>query len=1152
VTRIQRTDVANAPYVQIDHVTEGNDGEGKPSSIQVRDAGNNVLGETAYSYYPSGEIKTATNGDRQLYYEYSADPVKITVTERLTDSETVIYGKTEYWYGKVGELGLEDPPGEGRDENRPGQYATWVTRIDPANPANNQRTRYLYNHVTQGSEEIRTYLHSMTDPLGTTTTYTYDQYKPGRVTQVDVTNGETFVSRTAYQYDLTFGAVTSVTRLDASNQSLGEETYDYYPGTLWLRTHKDVRGDFTHYDRVQNKPWQVSAVKMAPGPYEPYDWDDPYDTTIQILKQYEYYGDSDPNGKPGQLKKEIVPLAYGVNDQVTEYRYSRNGVFYSSPTETIYKDASGTPRTSATYYDEFGRVEKTVDASGRAVWYRYDDLGRPTLTVYKWVSGVVDGTPEVYTENHYNCCSLEWSRDENGNKTYYAYDDAKRVTKVWTDTQNPNGEAHPLVEYTYDAFGNKKTVTTRSDANTTRVTTYTYDKLNRVTKIEYPGGIVGDEEFGYDVARNLWWKKDGNGDVTLYRYDGHNRLWKVYYNYTGSLNPPSYEGLTPDVTYGYQQISDPYWPEMVESHGNLKTSMTDASGTSRYYYDIQGRLIRYVPPTKDQEEYVIAYTYNNLGEKTSVRIGPPEPEDGNNFYYWYFGVPYVLPLDEQNIVYEASYEYFANGWLKRVKSGANTIAEYSYDAVGNRIQQTNGNGTSTEYAFDSDPRYRVTSITHKRGSNVLAQIGYPSRDSVGNPLGMTDWTGTWGYDYDSNNRLIGATPPNPVPGQPAGGPYGYDWVGNRIHPPGDPNQTVYNDGDQLVRWPGMYRYSYDDAGNLVQVRNDSQTQVLKSYTYSPAGLLATATFRDKDGNTRTLSNTWDADSNRVSFDANGTEYELVYDTTAGVPAVIEESTSGSTAYCVREPGGSLIARLNATDGIRYYHFDELGSTRLLTDGSGNVTDRYAYDAYGSVLAHDQYSGSVDQPYQYVGQLGYYAHHMEPDFGLLQLGVRFYDPEVGRFTQRDPLEDELSRYAYASESPTARKDPSGLFDPDDPFDRNLALTYLCQARCVLTEFLGLPLEENWQEVVLEKLTERELQSLSKRLASCSRRGAREMARAVRCWLRDHASEGTLRRLGLYNFDTNLMRMGLKALGKCLLFYDLLKTASCMWKCNTRYW
>ncbi|MGC8863836.1 MAG: RHS repeat domain-containing protein, partial [Armatimonadota bacterium] len=124
--------------------------------------------------------------------------------------------------------------------------------------------------------------------------------------------------------------------------------------------------------------------------------------------------------------------------------------------------------------------------------------------------------------------------------------------------------------------------------------------------------------------------------------------------------------------------------------------------------------------------------------------------------------------------------------------------------------------------------------------------------------------------------------------------------------------------------------------------------------------------------------------------------------------------------------GSLIARLNATDGIRYYHFDELGSTRLLTDADGDITDRYTYDAYGSLLSHDAYTGSVQQPYGYVGQLGYHTHWMEPDFGLLQLGVRFYDPEVGRFGQRDPMQDGLNQYAYADGNPIWHVDPTGEF------------------------------------------------------------------------------------------------------------------------------
>lgn len=1013
-------------YVKANYVASG-DAAGKLESVRiytsksVYDASSsNYLSTTDYTYYTSGEsyeigkLDTVTiNGGQTTKYSYSENGEVITVQELNSSNAALI--ETVYDYREPS----TDPDGDSST------LTTTVTRKNLADSAKNEVTYYCFNT----SSGKKTVIRRVIDPLGNTTTYNIS-------TSTLLTNLVTDSSGMTTYYNYNTARVPVEIIHSTSSREISEINTYYTDAsghpTIWLKTHQDVRGNYTHYDRATATLSCVDAIKVASGPDEPTDW-----STITPIKQYEYYTADCTDGMKGQLEKEIVLDIDGTTDQVTEYKYgySVSGKWRTSPTSTIYTDTSGTS-TLTTLYDAMGRVISDTDANGKSVAYAYDSLGRQILTIHKWTDQDADGMPDysidsvtgeltsneldVYSQNFYSCCALEWSRDENGKKTFYDYDDAKRVIGVWTDTQGTSTSSNRLVTYTYDSLGNQSAVTTYSDASTSRATTYTYDKNNRVTKIVYPhngteGDLLGNEEFGYDEAGNLNWKMDGNGDYTFYKYDDLNRLTDVYYDAGTPGNPITYPTGNGDVHYDFSEYVA-YYGDMYDYGSSLVNSITDSTGTSYYHYDIQGQLVRYVPSIKNMGEYIIEYAYNNLGQKKSIKIGAPiAPGTGDPGYDWYTQWPddYWMcnwtTKSITNLVYDVSYDYYANGWLKDVKSGASTISSYGYDHLGNCLTQTNnGNGTSTTYDYDdSDPRYPLESITHSSGSTTLATISYASRDDAGNPLSMGDWTGTWTYGYDDNNRLTSATAPNPVPNQPAGGSYEYDWVGNRVHPPSDPNPMVYNKADQLTSWPGMHNYVYNGRGDLTSVRQGSGTTELRSYTYTDNGLLSTANY-----NSRSIENFWDASGNRVRFVATSGTHTFVYDITAGNPSVIDEDG----VYYIREPNGALIVRISGTS-TSYYHFDELGSTRLITDGTGTVTHKYAYDAYGSLIS---YYGPANnnQPYQYVGQYGYYTHYQEPEFGLLQLGVRFYDPQVGRFTQHG------SPYTYTANSPTSVIAPGG--------------------------------------------------------------------------------------------------------------------------------
>ena len=128
------------------------------------------------------------------------------------------------------------------------------------------------------------------------------------------------------------------------------------------------------------------------------------------------------------------------------------------------------------------------------------------------------------------------------------------------------------------------------------------------------------------------------------------------------------------------------------------------------------------------------------------------------------------------------------------------------------------------------------------------------------------------------------------------------------------------------------------------------------------------------------------------------------------------SGSSLVSY-VRDPGGQLIGiRVGtSTNATRYYYtFDGLGSITGLTDSTGARINTYRYDPYGQILSSTE---GLPQPFRFTGGI------QDSATGLTKLGIRYYDPALGRFTQPDPTGQD-PHYTYAGNSPISFTDPSG--------------------------------------------------------------------------------------------------------------------------------
>ncbi len=672
-------------------------------------------------------------------------------------------------------------------------------------------------------------------------------------------------------------------------------------------------------------------------------------------------------------------------------------------------------------YDASGNLINVTDTNGHTTKYEYNALNQLIKTT--------DPTGNQTLQTYDKVSNLKTIINTRGFTTTYTYDDLNRLIKI-TDATGNN------TIYKYDPVGN---LITETDANGKTIN-YTYDVLNRAVKITDALGYTSNYE--YDPIGNLITETDANGQSTEYQYDSLNRLVKIIdstnnetvYNYDGVgnlLNVTNANGHTKE--YEHDELNrlikavTPLGFETTYSYdsmGNL-IGRKDANGnTTIYEYDALNRLVNTTYPDGSK----VIKKYNAVGNIVNV-INTGGLEEIISKSYDELNKLIFVEIDYGSFNKNISYLYDSNGNCIKMKDPDGGSTVYQYDAVDQLISVTNPSDETTTFSYDNGERRigmtysngiktsysydvlnRLLNLTIKNSAETIIQSYSYSYDAVGNRLNMTEiGRGITHYEYDELYRLINVSYPTGVSTQ-----YTYDGIGNRLTMENDTLTIsyIYDDDTRLTN-AGSTIFSYDNNGNLI---SKNVKGAITSYEYDYENRLKKVILPDTSQVTYHYSN----DGDRLSrTDIDETTYYF-YDhedilmelDETGVP--IAEYTHGPR---IDEP-----VILNRSGETSFYHFDALGSITSLTDSNGDIVAIYDYDVFGTILED---TGGIVNPYGFTGR------EYDNKTKLYYFRARNYDPEVGRFISKDPL-DSTNLYSYVNNNPVNQLDPLGMEEqPPDP-------------------------------------------------------------------------------------------------------------------------
>lgn len=904
------------------------DSEGNVTT-RVYDSRDNLISEvnaagktTSFTYDTRNNKLSETDSlGNVTRYTYNSRDQVLTVTDALNRVTTNTYDAN----GNL--LSVKDP----LDQTTTYTYNSRGLLETKTDPLGNL-TRFEYDTSGNITRE--------TDPLGNVTTYTYDANNNKLTQSVNWTNAagvvETLV--TTYQYDKLGQLIKTIN----PDNSFTENIYDSVGKQIATRDQLGRQTDYTYDDLGR-----LVRMTFPDGAKQESTFDD--EGRLLTLKDRANRTTTNTYDSLGRMLKTTHPdgtftsKTYDSLGRVTTEKDEKGGTttFEYDPNcgcakrRTKVTDALGNV-TSYTY-DAVANVATMTDAGNNVTRYEYDGNNRRTRTIHP------DNTVDVTTYDGAGRTSS--TTDQAGRVTRSEHDKLGRLLKVID-------AADKTTTYTYNEVGN---MLTQVDANN-RTTRFEYDRLGRRTRRTLPLGMF--ETFVYDAAGNVTSRTNFKGETTTYAYDSMNKLIRK----------------TPAAALNQPAIGFTYEPS------GQRASMTDASGTTTYTYDLRDRLRTKVTP-----QGTLTYTYgptNNLTSMTSSNAS---------------GVSVTYTDDSLNR-------------LTTVKDNhQSATTSYSYDANGNLTGYSYPNGVQATVTYNS--LNRLTNVSVSKGTPI-ASYAY-TLGAAGNRLTVSELSGRQlTYNYDYLYRLTKETVSGDANASSNGVvDYVYDNVGNRLirtsTMPAVPSATyTYDANDRLTS------ETYDADGNL---------KVSNGVTYN-------YTFEDRlsEVNSGSVTFTYDGDGNRVAKTVGGLTTKYLVDSVnpTGHAQVVEEIVNGAVqrAYVF---GHDLISQRQLIGGswtTSYFGYDG-GSVRFLTDASGAITDTYNYDAFGALVSN---TGSTPNDYLFVGE------QFDANVGFYYLRARYMNPFNGRFVTRDTHEGTifdpltLHKYLYVANDPVNKIDPSGLF------------------------------------------------------------------------------------------------------------------------------